>query len=240
MADLDADVDTTALSQRPPSAPHPAEGPNATHANGCAGSVGAGPEAGCGAATVNEESGFVREAIDDDAAGEAADKAMNESETAALDAAAAAMYQSILDGMINSIALEAVSDATSVICKSPVIQNEDVQSEVKSVLEDMISKIECMHKDAGVVVANVSIDIRAPVMQNEDIEGVCSTVLSELLSKVELEGGVKLAEKITAEGRPGRPPRGGHGAWQWRGVCVCVCRGCVGVRMRGCVRLHPN
>lgn len=177
MADLDA---TAALSQKP-SVPHPAEGPDATHTRGLADSVGAGPETGCGAATVDEESGFVREAMDDDAAGEAADKAMNESETATLDAAAAAMYQSILDGMINSIALEALSDATSVICKSPVIQNEDVQSEVKSVLEDMISNIECTHKDAGVVVANVSIDIRAPVMQNEDIEGVCSTVLSELL-----------------------------------------------------------
>jgi hypothetical protein len=195
MADLDA---TATLSQKP-SAPQPVEGPDATHTRGLADSVGAGLEAGCGAATVNEESGFVREAMDDDAAGEAADKAMNESETATLDAAAAAIYQSILDGMINSIALEALSDATSVICKSPVIQNEDVQSEVKSVLEDMISNIECTHKDAGVVVANVSIDIRAPVMQNEDIEGVCSTVLSELLSKVELEGGVKLAEKITAE-----------------------------------------
>ena len=61
MADLDA---TAALSQTP-SVPHPAEGPNATHANGCAGSVGAGPEAGCGA-TVDEEAALeVKSVLED-------------------------------------------------------------------------------------------------------------------------------------------------------------------------------
>eukprot|EP00966_Prymnesium_polylepis_P221391 5121300-Prymnesium_polylepis.1 len=59
MTDLDADIAadlgaTAALSQTP-SVPHPAEGPNATHANGRAGSVGAGLEAGCGAATVDDD-----------------------------------------------------------------------------------------------------------------------------------------------------------------------------------------
>jgi hypothetical protein len=63
MADIDADVDTTALSQKP-SAPHPAEKLDATHANGCAGSVGAGLEAVCGAATVDEESGLVHGDVD--------------------------------------------------------------------------------------------------------------------------------------------------------------------------------
>ena len=59
MAELDAEKDTTTFSQKP-SAPHPAEGPDATHTRGLADSVGAGLEAGCGAATVDEESSIVR------------------------------------------------------------------------------------------------------------------------------------------------------------------------------------
>ena len=59
IADLDADLDATATLSQRPSVPHPAEGPDATHTRGLADSVGAGLEAGCGAATVNEESGLV-------------------------------------------------------------------------------------------------------------------------------------------------------------------------------------
>ena len=58
MAELDAEKDTTTLSQKP-SAPQPVEGTDATHTRGLADSVGAGLEAECGAATVDEESGLV-------------------------------------------------------------------------------------------------------------------------------------------------------------------------------------
>jgi hypothetical protein len=59
MADIQANHEATATLSQTPSVPHPAEGPTATHARGFADSVGAGPEAGCGAATVDEESGLV-------------------------------------------------------------------------------------------------------------------------------------------------------------------------------------